>query len=84
MTSAEFQTLRKKANIAQHGLGYTCWEGQLERFAKLVRNAALEEAAQKCDQMEHEMCYPDPEAEEPFFTPEDCAKAIRNLKEPTL
>lgn len=39
MTPAEFQTLRKKANIAQHGLGYTCWEGQLETYTRLVREA---------------------------------------------
>lgn len=56
---------------------------ELERFATLVRNAALEEAAVKCDELM---------APEEFNRTEktvwdvatlDCGAAIRNLKEPT-
>jgi hypothetical protein len=28
--------MARKAGIAKYGLGWTCWEGQLERFAALV------------------------------------------------
>lgn len=78
MKPAEFQTLRKKANIAQHGLGYTCWEGQLELFAKLVRNAALDEAAKVCSIKAEVMAVTGKPCD-----PDELAKAIRNLKEPT-
>lgn len=33
----DVEKLAKKAGIAKHGLGYTCWEGQLEKFAALIR-----------------------------------------------
>ena len=36
MTHEEIIKLARKAGIAKHGLGWTCWEGQLERFAALV------------------------------------------------
>lgn len=46
---------------------------QLERFATLVGNAKLEEAAKKCDAL--------------YFNlnagPDTCAQAIRAMKEPT-
>lgn len=35
----------RKAGIAQHGLGFTCWESQLERFAELVAAAEREACA---------------------------------------
>jgi hypothetical protein len=63
--------LARRAGIAKHGLGYTCWEGQLERFAALVRAAALEEAADICDRVNN---YDNP------MTAGDCADAIRALK----
>jgi len=37
--------LARKAGIAKHGLGWTCWEGQLERFAALVAAAEREACA---------------------------------------
>jgi hypothetical protein len=36
MTHEEIIKLARKAGIAKHGLGWTCWEGQLERFAELA------------------------------------------------
>jgi uncharacterized protein (DUF779 family) len=36
MTQDDIIWLAKKSGIAKHGLGWTCWEGQLERFAQLV------------------------------------------------
>jgi len=36
MTRDEFEALAKKAGLAKHGLGWTAWESQLERFAELV------------------------------------------------
>ena len=45
MTHEEIIKLARKAGIAKHGLGWTCWEGQLERFAALVAAAELEACA---------------------------------------
>ena len=42
MTHEEIIKLARKAGIAKHGLGWTCWEGQLERFAALVAAAERE------------------------------------------
>jgi len=42
MTHEEIIKLARKAGIAKHGLGWTCWEGQLERFAALVAAAELD------------------------------------------
>jgi hypothetical protein len=42
MTHEEIIKLARKAGIAKHGLGWTCWEGQLERFASLVAAAERE------------------------------------------
>ena len=36
MTRDEFEALAKKAGLAKHGLGWTAWESQLERFAVVV------------------------------------------------
>lgn len=48
----------------------------IERFAKLVRNAALEECAVLCAS-NFTNCY------DSNITRQECAGAIRNLKEPT-
>lgn len=45
MTHEEIIKLARKAGIAKHGLGWTCWEGQLERFAALVAAAEREACA---------------------------------------
>ena len=45
MTHEEIIKLARKAGIAKHGLGWTCWEGQLERFAALVAAAEREKVA---------------------------------------
>lgn len=39
MTKDDIIRMARKAGIAQYGLGWTCWEGQLERFAALVAAA---------------------------------------------
>lgn len=46
----------------------------LEQYATLVRNAAMEEAAQKCEELESQ-----------YFevNGDGCAYELRNLKEPT-
>ena len=41
--------MARKAGIAQYGLGWTCWEGQLERFFALVAAAEREACAQIAD-----------------------------------
>jgi len=53
-----------------------------ERFATLVRNAALEEAAQKCKQLEIAI----DGGGNAYYRPADarqCVAAIESLKEPT-
>jgi hypothetical protein len=47
--------IARKAGIAKHGLGWTCWEGQLERFADLV--AAAERERLKWDGLHS--CHPE-------------------------
>ena len=39
MTKDNIIRMAREAGIAKHGLGWTCWEGQLERFAALVAAA---------------------------------------------
>lgn len=46
MTREYIIRMAQKAGIAKHGLGWTCWEGQLERFAALVAAAEREACAQ--------------------------------------
>ena len=42
MNREDIIKLARKAGIAKHGLGWTCWEGQLERFAAFVAAAERE------------------------------------------
>ena len=49
MTQDDVIRLARKAGIAQHGLGWTCWEGQLEAFAKLVAAHEQEACAKECE-----------------------------------
>jgi len=42
MTRDDIIRMARQAGIAKHGLGWTCWEGQLERFAALVAAAERE------------------------------------------
>lgn len=71
MTEQQIENLRRKAGIAKYTTGFTCWEGQLERFAALV--AAHER--ERCAQV----------AEEPYeFTSTEASRiaaAIRALKD---
>lgn len=50
MSRAEFEALAKKAGLAKHGLGWTAWESQLQRFAELVASHEREACATICDQ----------------------------------
>jgi hypothetical protein len=36
MNQEDIIRMAREAGIAKYGLGWTCWEGQLERFAALV------------------------------------------------
>jgi len=45
MTRDDIIRMAREAGIAKHGLGWTCWEGQLERFAALVAAKEREECA---------------------------------------
>lgn len=42
--------MAREAGIAKHGLGWTCWEGQLERFAALVAAHEREKCAKVCEE----------------------------------
>ena len=46
MTQNDIIKLAHEAGIAKYGLGWTCWEGQLERFAQLVAAHEREACAQ--------------------------------------
>jgi len=50
MNRDEFELLAKKAGIAKHGLGWTAWESQLERFAELIVERERNECAKVCEQ----------------------------------
>jgi hypothetical protein len=49
MNREEITRMARKAGIAKHGLGWTCWEGQLERFAALITEHEREACAKLCD-----------------------------------
>lgn len=66
MTKDDIIRMAREAGIAKHGLGWTCWEGQLERFAAVV--AAHER--KECAKLAEELWEDD-------ATAFDCAVAIR-------
>ena len=43
MTKDDIIRMARKVGISKYGLGWTCWEGQLERFAALVAAHEREE-----------------------------------------
>lgn len=45
MAQEDIVKMARKAGIAKYGLGWTCWEGQLEAFAALVAAAERESVA---------------------------------------
>ena len=49
MDQEDIVKMARKAGIAKYGLGWTCWEGQLEAFAALVAAAEREACAKVCD-----------------------------------
>ncbi len=51
MTRDDIIRMAREAGIAKHGLGWTCWEGQLERFAALVAAAEREACAKVCEEI---------------------------------
>ena len=69
MTQEEIIKMARKAGIAKYGLGWTCWEGRLERFAVLVAAAEREVCAKVCEALRDEDGY------EAWNT--ECAAAIR-------
>lgn len=74
MTTNDFEALARKAGLAKYGLGWTAWESQLERFAKLVEEHTLKAIAQP---------EPEPVSDEPQRWPfalqakcPDCGKPL--------
>jgi hypothetical protein len=49
MAQEDIVKMARKAGIAKYGLGWTCWEGQLEAFAALVAAAEREACAKVCE-----------------------------------
>jgi hypothetical protein len=47
-TREQVKHLVKKSGIATYGLGYTAWEGQLERFAALASEAGAAAEREEC------------------------------------
>ncbi len=68
--------MAKAAGIAKHGLGWTCWEGQLERFAALVAAAKQEHIARQWDAL-HEQYMADPLRRQMMLSYEMVARMIR-------
>jgi len=58
-------------------------DDELERFATLVRNAALEDAAQKCKEVSSSDENKDSWTITRFMAMRKCADAIRNMKDNT-
>lgn len=52
MNRDDILRMARKAGIAKHGLGWTCWEGQLERFAAIVAAAEREACAAMVEDMD--------------------------------
>ncbi len=50
MAQEDIVKMARKAGIAKYGLGWTCWEGQLEAFAALVAAHEREACAKVCDE----------------------------------
>lgn len=51
MTRDDIICMAREAGIAHHGLGWTCWEGQLERFAALIAAQEREACAKFVDDL---------------------------------
>ena len=54
MAQEDIVKMARKAGIAKYGLGWTCWEGQLEAFAALVAAAEREACAKVCEDIDTE------------------------------
>ena len=50
MAQEDIVKMARKAGIAKYGLGWTCWEGQLEAFAALVAAHEREACAKVCEE----------------------------------
>lgn len=48
MNTDEIIRMAREAGISKYGLGYTCWEGHLERFAELVYAAGAANEREAC------------------------------------
>lgn len=71
----------KKSCIATYGLGYTAWEGQLERFAELAYQAGLEQgrADYEREHLRHTVPLPDALKAMQEQVAEACAKVCDDL-----
>ncbi|MFN3375496.1 MAG: hypothetical protein ACK40S_02945 [Burkholderiaceae bacterium] len=76
MTRDEFEALAKQAGLAKHGLGWTAWESQLERFAELVARHEREACAALCDRIK--VITPEYQLDQHYNQASShCAQAIR-------
>jgi len=57
MAQEDIVKMARKAGIAKYGLGWTCWEGQLEAFAALVAAAEREACAKVADEQAQDEPY---------------------------
>lgn len=83
MTKEQVIELAKQAGMGGMLTDIVCNRRELERFAKLVRNAALEDAAKVCFAMPAPISCNRVEANLCDVMTAQCANEIRNLKEPT-
>ena len=83
MTKEQVIELAKQAGMADAMINAPMSFALLERFATLVRNAALEDAAKVCFAMPAPISCNRVEANLCDVMTAQCANEIRNLKEPT-
>ncbi len=57
MNREDIIRMARKSGIAKYGLGWTCWEGQLERFAALIAAAEREACAKVADEQAQDEPY---------------------------
>lgn len=76
MSRDEIYKLASRAGIAKYGLGFCCWEGQLERFAALVAEAEREACAKAIEKESGRWAVPVTSADYREIWAE-CAAAIR-------
>jgi hypothetical protein len=75
MAQEDIVKMARKAGIAKYGLGWTCWEGQLEAFAALVAEHERNACAKVCEELVIEV------VGNSALAIDQCARSIRARKE---